>query len=72
MEYDNYAVMSGNAVTKEEWEELAVKRYPYPIRLCTSVKMKYDYLRAKWVREQMGIPVNHAVVEAMEELIRGR
>ena len=70
MEYDNYTVMSGDAVTKEEWEELAIKLYPYPIRLCTSVKIKYDYLRAKWVREQMGIPVNPAVVEAMESMFR--
>jgi len=59
-------------MTKEDYELAAILKYPYPIRLCTSVKMKYDYLRAKWVREQMGIPVNPAVVEAMEELIRGR
>jgi len=63
--------MSGDAVTKEEWERLAEIKYKYPLRLCTSVKMKYDYLRAKWVREQMGIPVNPAVVEAMEQFIKG-
>lgn len=54
--------------TKKEWEDMAIIKYPYPMRMCTSVQMRYDYLRAKWVREQMGIPVNPAVVEAMEQM----